>query len=60
MKFCFFLIGILILAKNTFKIKTLKEKRINETREFFEQLVGEYPTCGRIWKTYIEQEVDIF
>lgn len=36
-----------------------KDKKINESREFFEQLISEYPTCGRVWKIYIEQEVVI-
>ncbi len=34
-----------------------KEKRISESREFFEQLINDYSTCGRFWKIYIEQEV---
>ena len=34
-----------------------KEKKIQESRDFFEQLVNDYPTNGKIWKTYIEQEV---
>jgi hypothetical protein len=37
-----------------------QDKKINDSREFFEQLVSEYSTCGRFWKIYIEQEVHNF
>ena len=32
-------------------------RSIDEARETYEQLVQTFPTCGRYWKTYIEQEV---
>lgn len=38
-------------------IKGAQEKKISETRDFFEQLITDYPTCGRFWKIYIEQEL---
>ena len=34
-------------------------RSIDEARETYEQLVQTFPTCGRYWKTYIEQEVKI-
>ena len=34
-----------------------KEKSAEETREFFEELISLFPTCGKYWKFYIEQEV---
>ena len=30
---------------------------IDEARETYEHLVDTFPTSGRFWKTYIEQEV---
>ena len=41
----------------TLSIKAAQEKKINDSREFFEQLITDYPTCGRFWKIYIEQEL---
>jgi cleavage stimulation factor subunit 3 len=38
-------------------IKAAQEKKIADSRDFFEQLVSDYPTCGRFWKIYIEQEL---
>jgi len=38
-------------------IKAAQEKKISDSREFFEQLVDEFPSCGRFWKIYIEQEL---
>jgi hypothetical protein len=32
-------------------------RSVDEARETYEQLVQTFPTCGRYWKTYIEQEV---
>ena len=30
---------------------------VGEMRPFYEQLIFTFPTCGRFWKIYIEQEV---
>lgn len=38
-------------------IKNAEDKRIEEARDFFEDLVEHFPTCGRFWKIYIEQEL---
>jgi hypothetical protein len=38
-------------------IKDAQTKRIEESRETFEKLVSVFPTSGRFWKVYIEQEV---
>jgi len=38
-------------------IKHAQCRSIDEARETYEQLVLTFPTCGRYWKTYIEQEV---
>lgn len=38
-------------------IKAAQEKKISESRDFFEQLVLDYPTCGRFWRIFIEQEL---
>jgi hypothetical protein len=35
----------------------LKAKKIDEARPVFERLVNQFPTSGRYWKLYIEQEV---
>ena len=34
-----------------------KEKSIDETREFFEEIVNQFIGCSRYWKIYIEQEL---
>ncbi|XP_065560553.1 cleavage stimulation factor subunit 3-like [Artemia franciscana] len=31
--------------------------KIDEARPIFEKLIATFPTCGRYWKTYIEQEM---
>ncbi|CAF0768409.1 unnamed protein product [Brachionus calyciflorus] len=41
----------------TLSIKAAQEKKIQDSRDFFEQLVADYRTCGRFWKIYIEQEL---
>jgi hypothetical protein len=41
-------------------IKNAQESNINESREFYEELIQEFSTCGRFWKIYIEQEVSSF
>ena len=34
-------------------------RSVDEARETYERLVEIFPTCGRYWKLYIEQEVTI-
>ncbi|XP_026685943.1 protein suppressor of forked-like [Diaphorina citri] len=41
-------------------IREAQTRWINEVRPFFEQLVTTYPTTGRYWKIYIEQEVGYY
>ncbi|CAF1033907.1 unnamed protein product [Brachionus calyciflorus] len=38
-------------------IKDAQERPIEEARLFFEQLVTQFPTCGKYWKAYIEEEL---
>lgn len=38
-------------------IREAQTRYVNEVRPFFEELVANFPTCGRYWKIYIEQEV---
>ncbi len=38
-------------------IKDAQSKSIEETRDTMEKLVEAFPTSGRFWKIYIEQEV---
>ncbi|KAG8277908.1 Cleavage stimulation factor subunit 3 [Homalodisca vitripennis] len=38
-------------------IREAQTRYINEVRPFFEELVANFPTCGRYWKIYIEQEM---
>ena len=38
-------------------IKDAQTKRIDDSRDIFERLVAFFPTSGRYWKVYIEQEV---
>ena len=38
-------------------IKDAQSRRVDDTRDTFERLVGLFPTSGRFWKVYIEQEV---
>ena len=33
------------------------QRSMDEARETYERLVEVFPTCGRYWKLYIEQEV---
>ena len=35
------------------------DRSIDEARETYERLVEVFPTCGRYWKLYIEQEVTV-
>ena len=42
------------------KLNNLKfhfSSKIDDAREIYERLVSVFPTCGRYWKVYIEQEV---
>lgn len=38
-------------------IKDAQDKRIESAREFYEELIENFPTCGRFWKIYIEHEL---
>ena len=40
-------------------IKHAQCRSVDEARETYERLVEIFPTCGRYWKLYIEQEVNI-
>jgi hypothetical protein len=53
-------------CSSIFKIKILiliffylkfQDKKIAESREFYESLITQFPTCGKFWKIYIESEV---
>ena len=35
------------------------DRSVDEARETYERLVEIFPTCGRYWKLYIEQEVTV-
>ncbi|CAG2182194.1 unnamed protein product, partial [Oppiella nova] len=37
-------------------IKDAQSKRIDESRDFFERLVSQFPNSGRFWKLFIETE----
>lgn len=34
-----------------------RASEIEKPRELFEKLINDYPTCGKVWKAYIEFEV---
>ncbi len=38
-------------------VKDAQTRRIDDSRETFEALIKLFPTSGRFWKIYIEQEV---
>lgn len=38
-------------------VKDAQAKHVDVSRELYEQLVTQFPTCGRYWKLYIEQEI---
>jgi len=38
-------------------IRELQNRKVEEVRPIFEKLVKTFPTTGRFWKVYIEQEV---
>ena len=46
-----------LATKNINQTFTKQDKPIDKAREFFEELVGNFPTCGRFWKIYIEEEL---
>lgn len=38
-------------------LREMQQRKIEEMRSLFEKLVKMFPTTGRFWKMYIEQEV---
>lgn len=38
-------------------LREMQQRKIEEMRQLFEKLVKMFPTTGRFWKMYIEQEV---
>ena len=40
-------------------IREAQTRPINEVRTMYEKLIVAFPTTGRYWKIYIEQEVGI-
>ncbi|CAF1591298.1 unnamed protein product [Rotaria sp. Silwood1] len=38
-------------------IQDAQDKKITESREFYETLITQFPTCGKFWKIYIESEM---
>ncbi|UJR32024.1 hypothetical protein I4U23_019492 [Adineta vaga] len=38
-------------------IQDAQEKKITESRDFYELLITQFPTCGKFWKLYIEAEI---
>ncbi|CAF4257525.1 unnamed protein product, partial [Rotaria sp. Silwood2] len=38
-------------------IQDAQDKKITESREFYESLITQFPTCGKFWKIYIESEL---
>jgi len=38
-------------------IQDAQEKKISDSRDFYESLVAQFPTCGKFWKLYIESEI---
>ena len=50
-------------TKSSFSIIVIiyvQSKKIDEARPVYERLVNQFPTSGRYWKLYIEQEVSVF
>lgn len=41
-------------------IREAQNRSINDVRSMYEKLIIAFPTTGRYWKIYIEQEVTIF
>lgn len=40
-------------------IREAQTRPINEVRSMYEKLITAFPTTGRYWKIYIEQEVGV-
>lgn len=38
-------------------LREAQSRKIDDARQFFERLVAQFPTSGRYWKIYIEQEM---
>ncbi|CAF1144036.1 unnamed protein product [Adineta ricciae] len=38
-------------------IQDAQEKKIGDSRDFYESLITQFPTCGKFWKIYIESEI---
>lgn len=38
-------------------LREAQSRKIDDARQYFERLVGQFPTSGRYWKIYIEQEM---
>ncbi|CAF0806537.1 unnamed protein product [Didymodactylos carnosus] len=38
-------------------IQDAQDKKIADSRDFYEQLVAQFSTCGKFWKIYIESEM---
>ncbi len=38
-------------------VDSFQKKLADEARDFYEQLVTQFPNAGRYWKAYIEHEV---
>ncbi|CAF4375371.1 unnamed protein product [Adineta steineri] len=38
-------------------IQDAQDKKIAESRDFYESLITQFPTCGKFWKSYIESEI---
>ncbi|UJR14715.1 hypothetical protein I4U23_001708 [Adineta vaga] len=38
-------------------VQDAQDKKIVESREFYESLIAQFPTCGKFWKLYVESEM---
>ena len=38
-------------------LREAQSRKIDDARQYFERLVVQFPTSGRYWKIYIEQEM---
>ena len=38
-------------------LREAQARKIDDARQYFERLVAQFPTSGRYWKVYIEQEM---
>ena len=48
---------LLVFYKLSVKLIKTSFRGVDDARETYERLVSVFPTSGRYWKTYIEQEV---